>query len=138
MIFDHTNPRHLEILSEELTRARRVLALTEEAENQSGYDPDTLLAVKDKNLGRPLYRGLTHMMKEDPRYNYLLANFLRRVNKAALEDLSVAEINKFFTMFIRFKERLNPSSNKMGDGSSSGLDADSYKAGQGRGGWQGD
>jgi hypothetical protein len=67
----------------------------------------------------------------------LLANFLRRVDKAALEDLTVAEINKFFTLFIRFKERLNPSSNKMGDGSSN-LDADSYKAGQGRGGWQGD
>jgi hypothetical protein len=132
MIFDHTNPRHLEILREELKRSKRIMEDIGDA-----YDPDTLLAVKDKNLGLPLYRGLTHMMKEDPRYNALLANFLRRVDKAALEDLSVAEINKFFTLFIRFKERLNPSTNKMGDGSSN-LDADSYKAGQGRGGWQGD
>jgi hypothetical protein len=132
MIFDHNNPRHLEILREELKRAKRIMEDIGDA-----YDPDTLLAVKDVNLGRPLYRGLTHMMKEDPRYNPLLANFLRRVDKAALEDLTVAEINKFFTLFIRFKERLNPSSNKMGDGSSN-LDADSYKAGQGRGGWQGD
>ena len=132
MIFDHTNPRHMEILREELQRAKNIMESVDDA-----YDPDTLLAVKDKNLGRPLYRGLTHMMKEDPRYDALLSNFLRRVDKAALEDLTVAEIDKFFTLFIRFKERLNPSINRAGDGSSN-LDADSYKAGQGRGGWQGD
>jgi hypothetical protein len=132
MIFDHKNPRHMQILREELVRAKKIM---EDIGN--GYDPDTLLAIKDKNLGRPLYRGLSAMMQEDPRYNALLSNFLRRVDKAALEDLTVAEIDKFFTLFIRFKEKLNPSSNRSGDGSSN-LDADSYHDGQGRGGWQGD
>jgi hypothetical protein len=135
-IFDHNNPRHMEILREELVRAKQIM---EDVENNNTYDPDTMLAINDKWVGRPLYRGLNHMMKEDPRYNHLLARFLREVNKVTMEDLTVSEIDRFFTLFTKFRAKINPESqHNWGTTNSTSLDADSYKAGRGRGGWQGD
>ena len=136
MIFDHNNPRHMQILLEELTRAKQIM--TEDAHDEWS---ENTLAVKDRTLGLSLYRGITHMLKQDPRYDRLLANFLRRVDKAALEDLTIKEINHFFDILIKFRDRIAPD--RFGydvnpDPNKTALDADSYRDGQGQGGWQGD
>lgn len=130
-IFDPNNQRHREILREELARAKQIM---EEVENT--YDPDTLLAIKDKVLGRSLYRGILHLMKDDHRYNMLLSKFLRQINKATLEDLTVNEIDKFFTLLTRFRAKLNPG--PIHDLSKSALTPDEYSANRGRGRYQGD
>jgi hypothetical protein len=136
MIFDHNNPRHMEILREELTRAKHIMF----EEIRDDWSENTL-AVKDKTLGLPLYRGISSMLREDPRYDRLLASFLRRVDKVTLEDLSIKEINHFFDLLIKFRDKIAPDRfgyDTNADPNKTALDADSYKAGQGRGGWQGD
>lgn len=137
MIFDEHNPRHIQILREELARAKRII--TEEERGTDSWATSTI-ASKDPQFGRVIYRGAKDIMSRDkenePKYNALLANYLRRINKATLEDLTVREMENFHDLLIKFKNKINPG--KKYDPTKSSLTADAYKDGQGGGGWQGD
>ena len=137
MIFDEKNPRHIQILREELQRAKRII--TEEERGTEDWANSTI-ASKDTTFGRVLYRGALDIMKRDAKnarhYDALLSQYLRNVNKATIEDLTVREMENFWDKLVAFKNKLNPPHQY--DPTKSALDADSYKAGQGRGGWQGD
>lgn len=137
-IFDPNNPRHRQILREELARAKRIMA--EESDRGTEDWANTTIASKDPQFGRVLYRGALDIMRRDPkneaRYNALLANYLRRVGKATIEDCTVREMENFHDLLIKFKNKIDPPHQY--DSSKSSLDADSYRAGRGRGNWQGD
>ena len=133
MIFDERNPKHIQILREELARAKRII--TEEERGTDSWATSTI-ASQDPLFGRVLYRGATHILKQDERYNALLAAYLRNINKATMEDMTVREMENFLDKLIAFKNKLNPG--KEYDPTKSALTPDAYKDGQGRGGWQGD
>jgi len=88
----------------------------------------------DSNVGRSLYRGTKYAMTQDPMANRFVMSFLKPLNKAAIEDLTVGEMSSLNVKLWRFVKRNEP---KISSGNSS-LTADDYKAMQGRGGWQGD
>ena len=137
MIFDANNPRHREILREELTRAKRIM---EQVERGADDWATTTVASKDPTFGRVIYRGAKDIMRRDPenesKYNALLANYLRRVSKATLEDLTVREMENFHDLLIKFKNKITKPT--MWTSDKSALDADSYRSGRGRDGYQGD
>lgn len=170
-IFDHNNPKHLEILREELYRTKLILAEVYSADRLWGNmlpderkgalyiakveDPDEYLDVAwdeipadiqdlidlsdyeratENNTGRSLYRGTKYAMTQDPAANRFVMAFLKKHNKAAIEELTVKEMSDLNVKLWRFVKRNEPAPKPY----TSALDADSYKAGQGRGGWQGD
>ena len=137
MIFDERNPKHIQILREELARAKRII--TEEERGTDSWATSTI-ASKDPQFGRVLYRGAKDIMSRDkenePRYNRLLARYLENIGKAIMEDMTVREMENFHDLLIKFKNKLNPA--KQFDPNNSALTPDAYKDGQGRGGWQGD
>ena len=170
-IFDHNNPKHLEILREELYRTKLILAEVYSADRLWGNmlpderkgalyiakveDPDEYLDVAwdeipadiqdlidlsdyeratENNTGRSLYRGTKYAMTQDPAANRFVMAFLKKHNKAAIEELTVKEMSDLNVKLWRFVKRNEPVPKPY----TSALDADSYKAGQGRGGWQGD
>lgn len=141
MIFDESNPRHIEILREELKRAKRLMS--EQDMPQRGTDAwaTTTIASKDPQFGRILYRGALDIMKRDEknrqRYDRLLSQYLRNVNKATIEDLTVREMENFHDLLIKFKDKITTPTMWTTD-KPSALTADAYKDGQGRGNWQGD
>lgn len=134
-LFDPNNPTHIQILKEELIRAKRIII-----EDQQEDWANTTIASKDRTFGRVLYRGALDIMKRDPKheskYNALLAAYLRNVGKATMEDMTVREMENFWDKLVAFKNRLNPPHQY--DPNKSALTPDAYKDGQGRGGWQGD
>lgn len=140
MIFNEKNQRHIEILREELKRARN--SMNEQNAMQRGTDAwaTSTIASKDPLFGRVLYRGALDIMRRDPkneaRYNALLANYLRRIEKATIEDLTVREMENFHDLLIKFKNKIDPQ--KSFDPNDSALTAAAYKDGYVRGGWQGD
>lgn len=170
-IFDHNNPKHLEILREELYRTKLILAEVYSADRLWGNmlpderkgalyiakveDPDEYLDVAwdeipadiqdlidlsdyeratENNTGRSLYRGTKYAMTQDPAANRFVMAFLKKHNKAAIEELTVKEMSDLNVKLWHFVKRNEPAPKPY----TSALDADSYKAGQGRGGWQGD
>lgn len=139
-IFDPNNPRHREILREEIVRAKRIIAEEENPERGTDSWATTTIASKDPQFGRVLYRGATDIMRRDPenesKYNALLAAYLRHIGKAAMEDMTVREMENFWDKLVAFKNRINPPHQY--DPNVSALDADSYRAGRGRDGYQGD
>lgn len=138
MIFDEKNPRHIQILREELRRAKRIIAEQEERGTEDWAN--STIASKDPTFGRVLYRGALDIMKRDAKntrhYDALLSQYLRNVNKATIEDLTVREMENFWDKLVAFKNKLNPPHQY--DTTKSALTPDAYKDGQGRGGWQGD
>ena len=141
MIFDETNPRHIEILREELKRAKKLMAEQETPARGTDAWATTTIASKDPTFGRVLYRGALDIMKRDEknrqRYDRLLSQYLKNVNKATIEELTVREMENFHDLLIKFKNKITTPVMWTTD-KPSALDADSYSAGQGRGGWQGD
>lgn len=172
-IFDHTNPRHIQILREEIVRAKKLMSEAYSAdrlwgnmlpderkgalyiakvENPDEYldaawddipaDIQDLIDLSDyerateNNTGRSLYRGTKYAMTQDPAANRFVMAFLKRLNKAAIEELTVKEMSDLNVKLWRFVKRNEPKINY--DPSKSALTPDAYKAGQGRGGWQGD
>lgn len=171
-IFDHTNPKHLEILQEELFRAKKILVeaaysadrlwgnmtpderksalYVAKAPNPEEYlnkrwddipaDMQDLIDLSDyerateNNTGRSLYRGTKYAMTQDPAANRFVMAFLKQHNKAAIEELTVKEMSDLNVKIWRFVKRNEPAPKPY----TSSLDADSYKAGRGRDGWQGD
>jgi len=173
MIFNEKNPSHIEILREELMRAKQILTeaysadrlwgnMTPDERKSALYvakaeDPEEYLDARwddipadmqdlidlsdyeratENNTGRSLYRGTKYAMTQDPAANRFVMTFLKQHNKAAIEELTVKEMSDLNVKLWRFVKRNEPKIDY--DPSKSGLDADSYKAGQGRGGWQGD
>lgn len=178
MIFDESNPRHIEILREELKRAKRILTeaysadrlwgnmtpderksalYVAKAPNPEEYldkrwddipaDMQDLIDLSDyerateNNIGRSLYRGALDIMKRDEknrqRYDRLLSQYLRNVNKATIEELTVREMENFHDLLIKFKNKITTPTMWTTD-KPSALTPDAYKDGQGRGNWQGD
>jgi hypothetical protein len=175
-IFDHTNPRHMEILREEyayvkdiveefnttysadrlwgtMTPDERKSALyTAKAPNPEEYlsvrwddipaDLQDLIDLSDyerataNQTGRSLYRGTKYAMTQDPNANRFVMTFLKNLDKAAIEDLTVAEMSNLNVKLWKFVKRNEPKINV--DPNKTNLTADDYKAWQGRGGWQGD
>ena len=172
-LFDHKNPDHLRILTEELTRAALILKeaysadrlwgnMTPDERKSALYvakcpDPEEYLSkpwddipadmqdlidlsqferAVNTQSGRSYYRGTKHAMTLDPLANRFVMAFLKPLNKAAIEELTNQEMLDLNVKLWRFVKRNEPK--RMYDPNKSGLDADSYKAGQGRGGWQGD
>ncbi len=171
-IFDHTKPRHIEILQEELYRAKKILTelysadrlwgnMTPDerkdalnvakASNPEEYlnkrwddippdmqdliDLSTYERATENQTGRSLYRGTKYAMTQDPMANRFVMTFLKQRNKAAIEELTVAEMSDLNVKLWRFVKRNEP---KITSSGKSSMTADDYKAGQGRGGWQGD
>jgi len=174
-IFDHTNPRHMAILKEELDRAKSILAeasaysadrlwgnmtpderksalYTAKAPNPDDYlnvswddipadmqdliDLSTYERATNNQTGRSLYRGTKYAMTQDPMANRFVMTFLKRHNKAAIEELTVEEMSDLNIKIWKFVKRNEPKINY--DPNKTNLTADDYKAWQGRGGWQGD
>lgn len=106
------------------------------ADIQDLIDLSAYERATENQTGRSLYRGTKYAMTQDPLANRFVMTFLKQHNKAAIEELTVAEMSDLNVKLWRFVKRNEPKINY--DPSKSGLDADSYKAGQGRGGWQGD
>ena len=171
-IFDHTNPRHIEILREEITRAKKILKEAYSADRLWGnmtpderkdalniakaskpeeylnkrwddippdmqdlIDLSTYERATENQTGRSLYRGTKYAMTQDPLANRFVMTFLKQRNKAAIEELTVAEMSDLNVKLWRFVKRNEP---KITSSGKSALTPDAYKAGQGRGGWQGD
>jgi len=106
------------------------------ADMQDLIDLSDYERATENNTGRSLYRGTKYAMTQDPHANRFVMTFLKQKNKAAIEELTVAEMSDLNVKLWRFVKRNEPKIDY--DPSKSALDADSYKAGQGRGGWQGD
>jgi hypothetical protein len=75
-------------------------------------------------------------MTQDPMANRFVMTFLKRHNKAAIEELTVEEMSDLNIKIWKFVKRNEPKINY--DPNKTNLTADDYKAWQGRGGWQGD
>lgn len=173
MIFNEKNSRHIEILREELIRAKKILTeaysadrlwgnMTPDERKSALYvakadgpeeyldkrwddipaDMQDLIDLSDyerateNNTGRSLYRGTKYAMTQDPNANRFVMTFLKQHNKAAIEELTVKEMSDLNVKLWRFVKRNEPKIDY--DPSKSALTPDAYKAGQGRGGWQGD
>jgi hypothetical protein len=171
-IFDHTNPEHIQILREEIARAKNLIAEAYSADRLWGNmlpderkgalyiakveNPDEYLDVRwddipadiqdlidlsdyeratENQTGRSLYRGTKYAMTQDPLANRFVMTFLKQRNKAAIEELTVAEMSDLNVKLWRFVKRNEPKITSSGQSS---MTADDYKAWQGRGGWQGD
>jgi len=172
-IFDHSNPRHMEILREEYAHVKDIV----EAYNSSysadkiwgNMTPDerksALYVAKAPNpeeyldgvwddvpadmqdlidlteyepasmsqTGRSLLRGTIAAMKEDPLANRFVMAFLKRVNKAAIEQLTVSEIDDLNAKLWIFVKRNQNNMQTLG-----GPTPDEYSANRGRGNYQGD
>ena len=159
-LFDHTNPRHLEILQEELYRAKLILTeaysadrlwgnMTPDERKSALYvakvdDPDEYLdapwddipadiqdlidlseyeRATENNVGRTLYRGTKHAMTLDPMADRFVMAFLKRLNKAAIEELTVGEMSDLNAKIWQFVKRNEPKEKPM----SNSLTADVYK-----------
>lgn len=160
MIFDEKNPRHIEILREELLRAKKVLTeaysadrlwgnMTPDERKSALYvakveDPAEYLDVRwddipadiqdlidlseyeratENNAGRSLYRGTKHAMTLDPLANRFVMAFLKRLNKAAIEELTVKEMSDLNVKIWQFVKRNEPKPKPM----SNSLTPDAYK-----------
>jgi hypothetical protein len=104
------------------------------ADIQDLIDLSAYERATENQTGRSLYRGTKYAMTQDPLANRFVMAFLKQHNKAAIEELTVAEMSDLNVKLWRFVKRNEPAPKPY----TSALDADSYKAGQGRGGWQGD
>lgn len=130
-IFDHTNPRHIEILQEELFRAKKILVET------------------NLQLANMYMRGIFSIIYRDNDYKNTNAmqDFIAGVVNAtstdkddilnALKDYSRANPEKMQELNIEISKMAEPLHPTKFSATSS-LTPDAYKDGQGRGGWQGD
>jgi hypothetical protein len=105
------------------------------ADIQDLIDLSAYERATENQTGRSLYRGTKYAMTQDPLANRFVMTFLKQRNKAAIEELTVAEMSDLNVKLWRFVKRNEPKINYSGK---SALTPDAYKAGQGRGSWQGD
>jgi hypothetical protein len=105
------------------------------ADIQDLIDLSAYERATENQTGRSLYRGTKYAMTQDPLANRFVMTFLKQRNKAAIEELTVAEMSDLNVKLWRFVKRNEP---KITSSGKSALTPDAYKAGQGRGGWQGD
>jgi hypothetical protein len=159
-LLDFNNPRHMEILREELNRAKKILTeaysadrlwgnMTPDERKSALYvakvdDPDEYLdapwddipadiqdlidlseyeRATENNVGRTLYRGTKHAMTLDPMADRFVMAFLKRLNKAAIEELTVGEMSDLNAKIWQFVKRNEPKPKPM----SNSLTADVYK-----------
>lgn len=171
-LFDHTNPRHVAILREELARAKKMLkevtsynadkiwnnmtpderksalyiaktpnpdeyisgvwdsipADTQDLIDLGEYEPATM-----SQDGRSLLRGTIAGMKQDPAANRLVMKYLQRLDKSAIEQLTVSELDVLNRKVYQFVNRNQNNISTLG-----GPTPDEYSANRGRGGYQGD
>jgi spore germination protein GerM len=128
-LLDLKNSRHMEILREELSRAKKIIT-----ENQQA------------NM---YMRGIFSIIYRDNEFKNTNAmqDFIAGVVNAkstdkddilnALKDYTKANPEKMQDLNTEISQMTEPIHTRTSAGTSS-LDADSYRAGQGRGGWQGD
>ena len=129
MIFDHRNPRHIEILREEISRAKKLI---KENQDANMYMRGIFSIIfrdndfKNTNSMQDFIAGVVNATSTDKDD---ILNALRdyaRANPEKMQDLNI-EISKM-------AEPLRPTKFS----ATSALTPDAYKDGQGRGGWQGD
>ena len=128
-LFDHTNPRHIEILREEITRAKKIIK-----ENQfANMYMRAIFSIiyrdmdfKNTNEMQDFIAGVVGAKSTDKDDILNALKEYTRTNPDKMQDLNI-EISKMAEPTRPTKFTTNSS-----------LDADSYKAGQGKGGWQGD
>ena len=130
-IFDHNNPRHLEILQEELYRAKKILI------------------ESDQQTANMYMRGIFSIIYRDTDYKNTneLQDFIAGVVNAtstdkddilnALKDYARANPEKMQELNIQISKMTEPLRPTKFN-TTSALTPDAYKSGQGRGGWQGD
>ena len=106
------------------------------ADIQDLIDLSAYERATENQTGRSLYRGTKYAMTQDPLANRFVMTFLKQHNKAAIEELTVAEMSDLNVKLWRFVKRNEPGQKQ--DLGKSSLTPDDYKAWQGRGGWQGD
>ena len=130
-IFDYNNPRHLEILQEELYRAKKILI------------------ESDQQTANMYMRGIFSIIYRDTDYKNTneLQDFIAGVVNAtstdkddilnALKDYTRANPEKMQELNIQISKMAEPLRPTKFN-TTSALDADSYLAGRGRDGFQGD
>ena len=130
-IFDYNNPRHLEILQEELYRAKKILI------------------ESDQQTANMYMRGIFSIIYRDTDYKNTneLQDFIAGVVNAtstdkddilnALKDYTRANPEKMQELNIQISKMAEPL-HPTKFNTTSALDADSYRAGRGRDGFQGD
>lgn len=94
----------------------------------SEYEPASM-----SQTGRSLLRGTVAAMKEDPHGNHFVMKYLRHTGKAAIEQLTVSEIDDLNAKLWRFVKRNQNNVQTLG-----GPTPDEYSANRGRGNYQGD
>lgn len=130
-IFDYNNPRHLEILQEELYRAKKILI------------------ESDQQTANMYMRGIFSIIYRDTDYKNTneLQDFIAGVvNSTSTDKDDILNALKDYTRANPEKmQELNIQISKMAEplrptkfNTTSALDADSYRAGRGRDGFQGD
>jgi hypothetical protein len=133
-LFDHTNPRHVEILREELKRAKRILFETDRQQFMQAnmYMRGTFSIIfrdseyKNTNKMQDYVAGVVNSTSTDKDD---ILNALKQYAKENPEKMQ--ELN---TDVAKMAEPINPTKST----GTSSLTPDAYKSGQGRGGWQGD
>lgn len=130
-LFDHTNPRHLQILKEELQYVKQLIELN------SGQ------------MANMYMRGTFSIIYRDDEYKNTneMQDFVAGVVNAsstdkddilnALRDYSKTNPEKMQDLNIQISKMAEPIHPRISSTNSS-LTADTYAAWQGRGGWQGD
>lgn len=133
-LFDHTNPRHIQILREELSRAKKILVETDRQQfimaNSSMRGIFSIIyrddEFKNTNEMQDYVAGVVNSKSTDK--DDILT---------ALRQYAKDNPEKMMEFNIEIQKMSEPIHSNNTSGTSS-LDADTYKAWQGRGGWQGD
>lgn len=133
-LFDHTNPRHIQILREELSRAKKILVETDRQQfimaNSSMRGIFSIIyrddEFKNTNEMQDYVAGVVNSKSTDK--DDILT---------ALRQYAKDNPEKMMEFNIEIQKMSEPIHSNNASGTSS-LDADTYKAWQGRGGWQGD
>lgn len=130
-IFDHTNPRHIKILREELIRAKQILTETN-LQTANMYMRGIFSIIyrdndfKNTNEMQDFIAGVVNATSTDKDDIQDALRDYTRANPEKMQELNI-EISKM-------AEPLHPTTFS----AASSLTPDAYKDGQGRGGWQGD
>ena len=129
MIFDYKNPKHIEILREEISRAKKLI---KENQDANMYMRGIFSIIfrdndfKNTNSMQDFIAGVVNATSTDKDDILNALKDYARANPEKMQDLNI-EISKM-------AEPLRPTKFS----ATSSLTPDAYKDGQGRGGWQGD
>jgi hypothetical protein len=128
-IFDHTNPRHIQILREEISRAKKIVTENQEANMYMRAIFSIIYRntdFKNTNAMQDFIAGVVNASSTDKDDILNALKDYTRANPEKMQELNI-QISKM-------AEPLRPTKFN----TTSALDADSYRAGRGRDGFQGD